>query len=76
MLDGSDSIDGDEWEDMNDWIRDLIDEFEWGPKGAALAVVQFSDSGELELQLNSNKDALEKFFNCALILLLPKLTPS
>jgi uncharacterized protein YegL len=61
LLDGSSSISADEWKLMNDYVRKVIEKFDWAPDRASLAIVQFSYEETVELQFTPYKDKLDKF---------------
>eukprot|EP01128_Nolandella_sp_AFSM9_P006760 TRINITY_DN3550_c0_g1_i1.p1 TRINITY_DN3550_c0_g1~~TRINITY_DN3550_c0_g1_i1.p1 ORF type:complete len:1339 (-),score=272.23 TRINITY_DN3550_c0_g1_i1:208-4116(-) len=62
IVDGSGSIDSTEWGQINDWIRDLVQSFEWGANAGSLAVIQFSSDARIETNFQSNKSQLTRFF--------------
>lgn len=58
-MDGSGSIDANEWSLMNDFVRNLLKEFTFGTDGAALAITQYWGVAELQFPFIDNLQTLQ-----------------
>ena len=59
VLDGSESVDGDEWDLIRNFAKDVINAFDVGEDKTRFGVVQFGSQAVREIELNSYFDKSE-----------------